>query len=303
MKKELRRTDPERGIVSVTTVDERWYFRERLDPITGVPAGHDFVPSVTWIAGKGYPKGVGFYKWLAMKGWDEAEAIRSAAGDKGSKVHQAIVALVDGQAVPMEARFVNPSTGQPEELSLEEYQCLLAFRDWWRAARPETLAREVVVWSDEHGYAGTVDWLGMLHATTGDKGQPEEEASLWLLDWKTGQEVWPEHRLQVSAYGHAPLPIGTGPLAMPGPLHEVDRQARLGILQIGYRRNTRGWKFTEVEDAFDLFLAAKAIWAAETAGEAPLQVEYPLAVSLNGADPAPILPRPRTATAKARGRH
>lgn len=290
MKKELRRADPERGIVSVTTVDERWYFRERLDPITGVPAGHDFVPSVTWIAGKGYPKGVGFFKWLATKDWDEAEAIRSAAGDKGSKVHQAIVALVDGQTVPMEAGFVNPSTGQSEELSLEEYQCLLTFRDWWRAAKPETLAREVVVWSDEHGYAGTVDWLGMVHATTGDKGQPEAEASLWLLDWKTGQEVWPEHRLQVSAYVHAALPVGVGPGAT----------WRLGILQLGYRRNARGWKFTEIEDAFELFLAAKAIWAAETAGEAPLQVEYPLAVSLNGADPAPVLPRPRTAKAKAR---
>jgi hypothetical protein len=42
------------------------------------------VPSVTWISGF-WPKGIGFYKWLADKGWDEAEAAKQAAGDKNEK--------------------------------------------------------------------------------------------------------------------------------------------------------------------------------------------------------------------------
>ena len=33
------------------------------------------------IAGH-YPKGIAFYKWLAEKGWDESQALKSAAGDK-----------------------------------------------------------------------------------------------------------------------------------------------------------------------------------------------------------------------------
>jgi hypothetical protein len=72
-----------RGIVQITTYDERWYAHEVKDPITGIPF-IKFVPSVTWIA-ESYPKGIGFYRWLADKGWDEAEAIKEAAGDKAQR--------------------------------------------------------------------------------------------------------------------------------------------------------------------------------------------------------------------------
>lgn len=94
MKKLIRRVDPKRGILQVTTVDERWYCRTGTDPKTGNPA-MEYVPSATWIAGH-YPKGIWFYKWLAKNGWDEAQAIKEAAADKGSKVHHAISALFDG---------------------------------------------------------------------------------------------------------------------------------------------------------------------------------------------------------------
>jgi hypothetical protein len=72
MKKLIRNVDEKRGIVQITTYDERWYAHEVKDPITGIPTVI-FVPSVTWVA-ESYPKGIGFYKWLADKGWDEAEA-------------------------------------------------------------------------------------------------------------------------------------------------------------------------------------------------------------------------------------
>jgi hypothetical protein len=61
-----------------------------------------YVPSVTWITGH-YPKGVQFYKWLAEHGWDESQAIKQAAGDNGSKVHDAISAILRGEEVRIDS--------------------------------------------------------------------------------------------------------------------------------------------------------------------------------------------------------
>jgi hypothetical protein len=252
MKKEIRAVSE--GVLRVTTVDERWYARPTFDASTGLPR-YEFVPSVTWITGF-YPKGVAFYKWLAGTGWDEAEAIKSAAGDKGSKVHHAIGDLLDGRTVGMDDLYVTPTTGLPEPLTLEEYDCLMGFAGWHAETRPETVAREEQIWNEECGYAGTLDYRYRLG------GAP------WIVDFKSGQNVWPEHEIQVSAYREAL------------PADDEFRQARLGILQVGYRRNKKRWKFTEVQPQFPLFLAARTIWAKETVGQAPSQKDYPLSLTL-----------------------
>ena len=260
MQKEIR-TLKDGGLVQITLVDERWYARPKMDEVTGLPVTYEFVPSVTWICGF-YPKGIPFYRWLASTGWDEAQAIKNAAGERGSKVHQAIGDLLDGRDVAMDAKYINRTTGLPEELTLEEYECLMAFRDWWAGVlpTPTVIAREFVLWGD--GYAGTGDLLCTI------KGEP------WLIDLKTSQYVWPEHELQVSAYKRALPP----PWATPAP--------KLGILQVGYRANKRKWKLTEVADQYDLFLSAKAIWAKETEGTEVFQRDYPLRLSLGIPEPA-----------------
>lgn len=66
MKKLNRDVDEKKGIVQITTYDERWYAQKIRDPNPGVPTVL-FVPSVTWVA-ESYPKGIGFYRWLADKG-------------------------------------------------------------------------------------------------------------------------------------------------------------------------------------------------------------------------------------------
>ena len=152
MKKEIRVVDQAKGIVRITSCDERWYARSTTDQVTGLPV-YQYVPSVTWIA-EHYPKGIGFYKWLANTGWDEAEALKEAAGDKGSKVHQAISHLLDGNTVPMDGMVTNPTTGQAEPLTLEEYDALRAFAAWHTAAQPILVEKDIVVWNDAHGYAG-----------------------------------------------------------------------------------------------------------------------------------------------------
>jgi len=253
MKKEIIEVDEKLGIKRVTTVDERFYIREQTDKKTGLPY-FEYVPSVTWIC-ESYPRGIAFFKWLANHGWDEAMALRDAAGDKGSKTHFAVNALMDGREVRMEDKFLNPSTGQDEELQLDEWLNIMSFYNWYNKENPNVRAREFPVWGD--GYAGMVDMLCQFK-------------DVWyVIDFKTSQYIWPSHELQLSAYRHEVKQ------KMP------DKDIRMGILQLGYKRNKRGWKFTEVEDKYEQFLAAKTIWQNEHGNEHPRQIEYPLSLKLD----------------------
>jgi len=256
-------------IVRVTVADERWYLREMYSP-EGLPYTV-YVPSVTWIASH-YPKGVGFYKWLANKGWDEAEALKQAAGDKGSKVHFAIASLIDGNDVKMDSKFKNPSTGIDEELTLEEYEAIMSFHSWFLETKPEILLREIVVFNDKEEYAGTCDFICRI------------KEKLHLIDFKTSQYVWPEHEIQISAYKHA-LIGKSFPDFKTGEAITFDDTLNLAILQLGYGRNKKGFKFTDIADQFDLFLAAKTIWRKEASSQHPSVKDYPVSISLPKPEP------------------
>jgi len=244
MKYERRIIDEKKGIVQITTEDERFYSREIGDKTI-------YVPSVTWILDKGYVKGLGFYKWLANNGWDEAEALKNAAADRGSKIHQAIDYLLDGNIVKIDSRFSNREKGIEEELNAQEYEAVMSFVTWFERTKPTIIDKEFTVFHPEDLYAGTVDLACRI-------GNDE-----WIIDYKTGQNVWPSYELQVSAYKHA-----------------IMGEFRLGILQLGYQRNKDKFKFTEVEDKFDLFLAARQIWANECANVHPMQKDFPLTLQL-----------------------
>lgn len=244
MKKVIREVDAKEHIIQLTTVDERWYIRNKTkkSPI-------EFVPSVTWVASF-YPKGVAYFKWLANHGWDESEALKNEAADKGSKVHYAIQDLIAGKAVEMNSKYWNESTGKEEELSVNEYECLMAFVKWFKATKPEILRSEVTGFKDNH-FAGTIDLICKI------------KDEIWIIDFKTGQYIWPSSELQLSAYKKLPIK-GI----------DLDK-AKLAILQLGYKRNKNGYKFTEIEDKFELFRSTYAIWQNETKGQKPLQKDYP----------------------------
>jgi len=240
VKIEIKKTK-DNNIIQITTLDERWYHILDVDK---------FVPSSTWICDY-YPKGIAFYKWLAEHGWDEAEAIKNAAAEKGSKVHRAIEALLKGAEIHLNDVFPD-SNGEQGELTVEEWEAIISFYDWWKEAKPRLITFEQVVYNEEQNYAGTLDLIC------------EIEGEIWIVDFKTSQYIWPSHELQVSSYFHA---------------DEIKAQ-KMAILQIGYRKNKRGFKFTEVEDKFPLFLAAKQIWASENDGKQPKQKDYPQSLTL-----------------------
>jgi len=243
------------GKIQITTIDERWYARQAVNKITGLPE-YDYIPSVTWIAGY-YPKGIAFYKWLANTGWDEAEAIKSAAGDKGSRVHQATEIIDQGETIDIGAQFIDSKTDMRAELTVEEVDCILSFCKWLDEAKPVLLASEMTVFGN--GHAGTLDRIYKI------------SNQVYIVDIKTSQSIWEEHILQVSAYSHSDIDYKYMGLT------EADWQARkLAILQLGYRKNKAGFKFTEIPDKYDLFKTAKLIWTNENSGLKPKQKDYPL---------------------------
>jgi hypothetical protein len=258
MKKLIKLVDEKRGVLQVTTLDERWYAIQSEDKSTGLPV-YDYLPSVTWI-GDYYPKGIAYFKWLADKGWDEAEAIKVAAGDKGSKVHLATEDIEDGLEIPIDAKYYNRSLEQDEELTLEEVNCVQSFCEWLDETKPELIAKEITVINKEHRYAGTVDRIYRINGV------------IWIVDLKTSNYIWPSHELQLSAYSHADINIED----LEGVTQEEWDNRKLGVLQLGYRRNKKRYKFTEIQDKFGLFLNAQQIWANENPDAKPKQRDYPL---------------------------
>lgn len=254
MKIDIVEVDIARGIKRITTADSRWYARHISVDGTAENRSWDYVPSVTWVCDH-YPKGRGFWMWLAKHGWSESEEIKAMAGDKGSKVHHAITRLVSGGTVLMGDSFAD-GDGDMSPLTPAEYECLMSFVEWWNEVKPELIAAEVTVWNEKYRYAGTLDLKVRIGKT------------VWIIDIKTSPQVWPSFEIQVSAYKHADP--------------SANKNTRLAILQVGYKYNKKKkWKFTPVADQFDLFLAARKIWARETAGVSPLQREYPLELSLS----------------------
>jgi hypothetical protein len=52
-------------------------------------------------------------------------------------------------------------------------------------------------------------------------------------------------------------------------------------LQVGYKLNKKGWKFTEVEDKFELFLNTYAIWLEENPNSKPRQIDLPMQLKID----------------------
>jgi hypothetical protein len=242
MKIERRIVDEKKKIVQITTSDERWY------EVDGV-----YVPSVTWITHY-YPKGKGFENWLAKNGMDDAEAIKQAAADKGSKVHHACTDLMKGKTVKFDSKYINNSSGQPEELTAEEYSAVVSFKSWADSVKAKFLKNDFVVVNKEVGYAGTVDFTCQIG----------EES--YLVDIKSSQAVYTSHEIQIAAYKNADPEL---------------KDYKLAILQVGYKKNKAGFKFTDINDKFELFLSVRDIWKNETDGVSPLQRDYPLELTLN----------------------
>ena len=109
-----------------------------------------------------------------------------------------------------------------------------AFYSWIKDQDVEILENEKTVVSVKHMYAGTMDMIVKNKKTN----------ETWIIDVKTGKDIYLEAFLQLSAYKAALEEKG----------QKVDR---LGVLLL---QETGKYKFEETESYFEAFLAAKSLW-------------------------------------------
>jgi hypothetical protein len=102
---------------------------------------------------------------------------RDEAADRGKRAHTMIYQLARGAEVDV-----------PDELKgyADAYD---RFVEQWK---PREVLLETPVFSFEFRYAGTLDVVADL-----------ADGQRWLLDWKTGKNVYPEVALQLAAYRYA----------------------------------------------------------------------------------------------------
>ena len=107
-----------------------------------------------------------------------------------------------------------------------------AFQKWMKDNAVELVEQEKTIISKKYGYAGTAD----LIVRKGD--------SIWVCDVKTGKGIYQEAHLQLSAYKQALIENGIN-------------IERMGVILL---KETGNYKFEEVDECFDTFLATKKLW-------------------------------------------
>jgi hypothetical protein len=162
-----------------------------------MPVSRNDYPRVTTVLHEGFPE-TGLETWAvkeAMKkltilineqGMGLEEAIKEAkragreimenAARRGTAVHHLIEGKTEGQLAVQE--------GDMESVR-PMYESFLK----WAADRNfKPVANEIPIWSDKHGYKGTLDCIGWV------------DGRLELIDWKTSNSIRLGYRCQTAAY-------------------------------------------------------------------------------------------------------
>ena len=154
----------------ITLPDSRYYRRNGK-----------YYPSVTYVLGY-YPKGKFFEDWLKKVGYS-ADYIVKKAGEEGTATHEMIEAYLNGE----ELNFLDKN-GRPQ-YHPDVWQMFLRFVEWWEEYNPTLIETEVHLFSDELKVAGTCDMVC------------EIDGELWIIDFKTSNNLQTTYDLQTAVYG------------------------------------------------------------------------------------------------------
>jgi hypothetical protein len=150
----------------------------------------------------------------------------SAAADIGSEAHSMVEWTLRGEL--QQAAGLEPKIGE------KSLWAFMAWEDWRKQANLVPIAIEQTVWSNKHGYAGTMDLYAEMDLPTGGRGRV-------VIDWKTGKGIYPESSLQNAAYvealmemGHAERPVAGMVVRLP----KVETDPEFEVKFIPYEEQT-----------------------------------------------------------------
>jgi len=114
---------------------------------------------------------------VVNEGLGAADKIRDAAGDFGTKAHELIEGVIQGDTSPI-----------PEK----QDAVIKAFHAWREQTNITLTSQEAVVYSPKFKYAGALDAIG--RTKSGD---------LVVIDWKTSNSLKTDYAFQLAAYAKA----------------------------------------------------------------------------------------------------
>jgi hypothetical protein len=156
----------------INILDSRFYRRNEK-----------YYPSVTSVLNY-FPKNKFFHEWLKDVGHN-SDIIASKASAEGTQVHNAVDRFLNGEEIQWIDEYGHAI------YSLEVWKMILKFAEFWNTHKPELIATEYHLFSDNHEYAGTADLIVRLNN------------QVWLLDVKTSNSLHTSYDLQLSAYAVA----------------------------------------------------------------------------------------------------
>lgn len=236
--------------MSVSTDNGRFYRK---------PGDHSLVPSITNVINKLAKPGIAYwgYRQCATFVAENLDTVNALAGDPG-----AIIDLVRG--APSRATDRSSSRGDLVHGWIDERvrtqgahpttKEVLAANDSTAAAmwrhflqleedyKVEWLFSETTVWSDTHGYAGTIDWMANVFG------------SLTLGDTKTGKNIYPSVGLQLAAAAHADYAFDDHGNEFQLP--QAERFAALHLRPQGARLNP----ISKMDENWAAFLGLRAVF-------------------------------------------
>lgn len=237
----------------ITMLDARFY-----------QIGGNFYPSVTTIL-QAYPKDAGFYKWLKDVG-NDADAVRDAAGERGTTVHKLTELYDDG----MEVSLIKPVQINPFDsvdriqYSMQEWAMFERYVNFRNRFPLEILASEMQLISETFQEAGTLDRYVILNNKR------------MIIDIKTSNQIYDHYWLQLAAYKRMFEEVS---------VQKVDQVA---ILWLNAKTRTdgtkgaiqgEGWQLLTREDTtkdIALYEATKMLWKAQNGNMMPKETSYTL---------------------------
>ena len=209
-----------------------------------------------------FPKNQFFHNWLKDVGHN-SDIIAAKAAGEGTQAHTAIDAFLNGEEIHWIDEFGNA------KYSLEVWKMILKFAEFWNTHKPELVAGEYHLFSDQHEFAGTADLIVRF------------QEKLWLLDIKTSNSLHTAYDLQLAAYATA--------------WNETHNEKieRTGILWLkastrgegkGDNIQGKGWQLKVVDDIeknFKMFQNIQEIYKLENPDFKPMTELLPTSVKLS----------------------
>ena len=233
----------------INVLDSRFYRRN-----------DKYYASVTSILNY-FPKNQFFHSWLKDVGHNSDIIANKAAGE-GTQVHNAVEAFLNGEEINWLDEYGNA------KYNLDVWKMILRFADFWNTHKPELIATEYHLFSDEHEFAGTADLVVRMFD------------QLWLLDLKTSNSLHTSYDLQLAAYATAWNETHNEKVTHTGILWVKANTRGEGK---GGRIQGKGWELkmiSDIENNFKMFKNVQEIYKLENPDHKPYTETLPTIVKI-----------------------